>query len=69
MTLEGLRRSHGTSERSSRYFHLVHTGTPWSGIASGASHPHANPDRNLMHTIDRQADQLRMAGISETPAA
>lgn len=56
-----------TSERSSRYFHLVQSGTPWSGIASGASHPHANPDRNTMHTIDRQADQLRMAGIAETP--
>ena len=56
-----------TSERSSRYFHLVHTGTPWSGIASGASHPHANPDRNTLHTLDRQADQLRMAGIPETP--
>lgn len=56
-----------TSERSSRYFHLVQTGTPWSGIASGASHPHANPDRDLMHTLDRQADQLRMAGIPETP--
>lgn len=56
-----------TSQRSSRYIHLVHPGTPWSGIASGASHPHANPDRNLMHTLDRQADQLRMAGIPETP--
>ncbi len=56
-----------TSERSSRYFHLVHTGTPWSGIATNASHPHDNPDRDLMHTLDRQADQLRMAGILETP--
>ncbi len=56
-----------TSERSSRYLHLVAPGTPWSGIASGASHPHANPDRNMMHTIERQADQLRMAGIPETP--
>ncbi len=56
-----------TSERSSRYFHLVATGTPWSGIASGASHPHVNPDRDSLHTLDRQADQLRMAGIPETP--
>ena len=55
-----------TSERSSRYFHLVHAGTPWSGIAPGGSHPHANPDRNVMHTLDRQADQLRMAGIPKT---
>ena len=56
-----------TSQRSSRYIHLVAPGTPWSGIASGASHPHANPDRDLMHTLERQADQLRMAGIPETP--
>jgi len=56
-----------TSERSSSYFHLVAEGTPWSGIASRASHPHDNPDRNMMHTLDRQADQLRMAGIAETP--
>jgi ADP-heptose:LPS heptosyltransferase len=56
-----------TSERSSRYFHLVQSGTSWSGIASNASHPHDNPDRNSMHTLDRQADQLRMAGIPETP--
>ena len=56
-----------TSERSSRYIHLVAPGTPWSGIAPSASHPHANPERNFMHTLDRQADQLRMAGIPETP--
>jgi ADP-heptose:LPS heptosyltransferase len=55
-----------TSERSSSYFHLM--GDPkWSGIANGCSHPHANPDRDLMHTLDRQAEQLRMAGIAETP--
>ena len=56
-----------TSERSTRYFHLVHAGTPWSGIAANASHLHDNPDRDHMHTLDRQADQLRMAGIAETP--
>jgi ADP-heptose:LPS heptosyltransferase len=39
----------------------------WSGIAPGASHPHDNPTRNQMHTIDRQADQLRQAGIAEVP--
>ncbi len=36
----------------------------WSGIARGASHPHANPARDFMHTLDRQADQLRCAGIA-----
>jgi len=55
-----------TSERSSSYFRFVDD-TPWSGIAENCSHPHANLDRDHMHTLDRQADQLRMAGILETP--
>lgn len=52
-----------TSGRSSRYFRLA--GRPgWSGIARGASHPHDDPDRDRMHTIDRQADQLARAGVA-----
>ena len=51
-----------TSGRSSRYFRLA--GRPaWSGIARGASLPHANPARDAMHTIDRQREQLAMAGV------
>ena len=57
-----------TSNRSSTYFQLLWPGRPeWSGVATGCSHPHANPDRVPMHTIDRQAEQLLMAGIPETP--
>lgn len=58
-----------TSARSGWYFHLIGPGAKpeWSGIARGASHPHANPARDLMHTLDRQADQLRMAGILGVP--
>ena len=59
-----------TSDRSSFYFRLF-PGThhpEWSGIARGCSHPHANPDRDRMHTIERQADQLAMAGIPAVPA-
>ncbi len=33
------------------------------------SHPHANLNRDLMHTIERQAEQLEMAGIPSTPLA
>ncbi len=55
-----------TSERSSGYFHMMGD-PPWSGIAPHCSHPHANPDRDRMHTLDRQAEQLRMAGITPTP--
>ena len=56
-----------TSGRSSRYFRLAGR-PPWSGIARGASHPHANPDRDAMHTVERQREQLRMAGIARVPA-
>jgi ADP-heptose:LPS heptosyltransferase len=57
-----------TSGRSSRYFNLAGR-PPWSGIARGCSHPHANPDRDSMHTWERQRDQLAMAGITQVPAA
>ena len=56
-----------TSGRSSGYFRLFAPRPEWSGIAPGASHPHANPDRDAMHTLDRQADQLRAAGIPAVP--
>ncbi len=55
-----------TSDRSSFYHWLM--GWPqWSGIARGASHAHANPRRDFMHTIERQAEQLRVAGITAVP--
>jgi len=59
-----------TSDRSSAYFHLLprRRRPQWSGIARGSSHPHDNPKRDLMHTVDRQADQLAMAGIDHVPA-
>ena len=52
-----------TSRRSSRYRWLVGTSAEWSGIASGSSHPHANPARNSMHTVERQREQLERAGV------
>ncbi|MCR0982283.1 glycosyltransferase family 9 protein [Roseomonas populi] len=56
-----------TSPRSSRYRWFVGHGAEWSGVAQGASHPHANPNRNAMHTVDRQREQLEMAGIPDFP--
>ncbi len=55
-----------TSDRSGFYFKLFWPGTKpdWSGIAPGCSHPHANSRRDLMHTIERQQEQLSMAGIA-----
>jgi ADP-heptose:LPS heptosyltransferase len=57
-----------TSDRSSAYRRLLPQETGWSGIARGASHPHANPGRDAMHTLDRQREQLEMAGITTFPA-
>lgn len=58
-----------TSDRSGLYYQLTWPKKPkWSGIARGCSHPHANANRDFMHTVDRQAEQLAMAGIAEVPA-
>jgi len=58
-----------TSDRSSFYHHLLWPGPfpEWSGIARGCSHPHANPERDTLHTIDRQSEQLFDAGIPQVP--
>ena len=58
-----------TSGRSSRYFGLFPRShrPEWSGIAKGSSHPDTAPDRNRTHDLIRQANQLRLAGIAETP--
>ncbi len=58
-----------TSDRSGFYFQLMLPGPrpEWSGIARGSSHPHTNPDRDDQHTIERQREQLAMAGISQVP--
>lgn len=54
-----------TSDRSNIYFWLLRPGrrTQWSGTAWRCSHPHANLGRDRQHTMDRQAEQLLMAGI------
>ena len=58
-----------TSTRSSHYHRLwfPDLAPEWSGIAPGCTIPHANPRRDFMHTIERQAEQLRMAGIDLIP--
>jgi len=58
-----------TSARSTRYFGLLARPRPeWSGIAPGCSHPDADPRRDLLHTLERQAGQLRAAGIASVPS-
>src|SRR5207247_1321249 len=57
-----------TATRSNAYAWLLRPGMPeWSGIAWRSSHPHANLDRDRQHTLDKQAEQLLMAGIYPTP--
>lgn len=61
-----------TSERTGWYYLLmggaIKRVPEWSGIAPFCSHPHSNPKRDSMHTADRQAEQLRMAGIAGVTA-
>jgi len=58
-----------TSSRSSSYLKLF-TDTPeWSGLAAGCSHPHSNKARGTLHTLERQAEQLREAGLDVIPPA
>jgi ADP-heptose:LPS heptosyltransferase len=55
-----------TRQRSAIYFWLMRRcgGPEWSGIVLGASHRQPDtPARRRMHTLDREADQLRWAGI------
>jgi ADP-heptose:LPS heptosyltransferase len=57
-----------TSGRSSRYRWLLGRGVEWSGTGLGASHRHDNPGRDAMHTVERQREQLEVAGITRFPA-
>lgn len=57
-----------TSGRTANYFKALNlpfvTPPLWSGHAEGAAFAHATPHRGEMHTIDRLAEQLEVAGIS-----
>jgi ADP-heptose:LPS heptosyltransferase len=57
-----------TTGRSSLLFHMLFPNPPeWSGVAWGASHPHANPRRDYMHGLAAKREQLLMAGIANVP--
>jgi ADP-heptose:LPS heptosyltransferase len=57
-----------TSGRTARYWRAM--GRPeWSGHVAGASHAHLDPERDLLHTVERQKAQLKLAGIENVPAA
>jgi ADP-heptose:LPS heptosyltransferase len=53
-----------TNSRTNWYFQLLRPFPPqWSGIAFGCALPQKGKARLHMHTLERQADQLRAAGI------
>lgn len=58
-----------TSGRSSKLLRLFPRARrpEWSGIAAGCSHPDRDPNRDHLHDLDRQAGQLRQAGIATVP--
>lgn len=58
-----------TSDRTSWYFRLMGGKAPeWSGIVPGSSHRHNTPERTSLHTVDREKQQLEIAGIQNSPA-
>jgi ADP-heptose:LPS heptosyltransferase len=59
-----------TADRTDFYFAMLGPGArpEWVGTARGASHRHADAARDRMHTADRIAAQLALAGI-KVPAA
>lgn len=57
-----------TSERTTWYYKLLgHKRPEWVGIAPGCSHPHDTPERTALHTVERQRQQLAVAGIAPLP--
>ena len=59
-----------TSGRTGLYFQMLprRRRPEWSGIATGCSHRHRNPQWTSMHSIAVRAEQLGVAGITDVPA-
>jgi ADP-heptose:LPS heptosyltransferase len=52
------------SDRTNLLFQALRPFPPkWSGVAAGCAFPHRNPERMHMHPLERQAEQLEVAGI------
>lgn len=57
-----------TSERTAWYYKLLGGKRPeWVGTAPGCSHQHNTPERTSLHTVERQRQQLAVAGIAPLP--
>jgi ADP-heptose:LPS heptosyltransferase len=55
-----------TSQRSTSYFQLFKYKPQWSGLVPGEFY-HDTPHRTQSHTLDREREQLNLAGIHEVP--
>ncbi len=57
------------THRTAAYFWMLRGHHPvWSGLVRGCTFPHRTKHRRTLHTIDRLAEQLNIAGISDIPA-
>ena len=58
-----------TSDRTGFYYRLMGPSTrpDWSGIVPGCSHYHHYKRPTLIHTQDRQKQQLKISGIENVP--
>ena len=57
-----------TSKRTNIYYTVLSLfkNFYWNGIAKNCSHPHLSANRKKLHTVERQKEQLKAAGISNT---
>ncbi|HBH90742.1 glycosyltransferase family 9 protein [Ponticaulis sp.] len=52
------------SGRTSNYYQALRPRPPlWSGVSKGCQFPHNTPYRNEMHSIERLAEQISIAGV------
>lgn len=52
-----------TNDRTNLFYYWLSDSPYWCGIAPFCSHKQTNPKRSKMHTLDRLADQIAVAGI------
>jgi ADP-heptose:LPS heptosyltransferase len=57
-----------TADRTGHYYRLMcppfsKVRPQWSGNVAGCAFPHCDPARETVHTLERQAEQLSIAGI------
>lgn len=56
------------SDRTGWYWRLLHPNPPeWVGKVAGCSHRYRNADDASRHIVEREAEQLRLAGIGTVP--